>query len=102
MELAERVRHGSFRAVAGIFVALSATCLSPQAMAQDASGETAPSCDRACLTSLMDGYIEALSAADPTGLPVTANLKVTEDSREIALGEGLWQSVTGTGVFRQD
>ena len=102
MTIPERVRHGSYRAVAGIFVTLSAACLAPQAMGQDASGETAPSCDRACLTSLMDGYIEALSAADPARLPVTASVKVTEDSREVALGEGLWQSVTGSGAFRQD
>jgi hypothetical protein len=50
----------------------------------------------------MTGYITALAAGDASALSVTERVKVTEDSRESALGEGLWKSVTGAGGFRQD
>jgi hypothetical protein len=83
-------------------LAIAATGFAPAARAQDTQTNSAVSCDRACLTGLMTAYIDALAAGDASGLPISANVKVTEDSRELALGEGLWRSVTAAGGFRQD
>ena len=67
---------------------------------------TAPSqaadCDRACLSGLVTQYVDALVEHDPKPLPVAPNVRFTEDSRELELGEGLWQTVTGKGDFRHD
>lgn len=62
----------------------------------------AQSCDRACLTGLLTTYIDALVAHDSSKLPLTDNVKYTEDSRNARLGEGIWQSITAKGTFRQD
>ncbi len=63
----------------------------------------APSpCDRACLAGMVTRYIDAMVAHDHSKLPLATGLRVTENSRDARLGEGLWQSVTGKGTFRQD
>lgn len=62
----------------------------------------AENCDRTCLTRLLDTYVEALVARDPSRLPLADNVRVTEDSATSKLGEGLWKTVTGKGSFRHD
>jgi hypothetical protein len=47
-------------------------------------------------------YIDALVAHDPSMLPLAANVRFTEDSKAMKLGEGLWKTVTAKDVFRQD
>jgi hypothetical protein len=62
----------------------------------------AGACDRACLGGLITRYVDALVARDHSRLPLAANVKVTEDSKAIKLGEGLWKTVTAKGSFRHD
>ena len=62
----------------------------------------AQDCDRACLSDLITQYTEALLAHDPTMLPLADEVKFTEDSKALELGEGLWQTVTAQQDFRQD
>ena len=62
----------------------------------------AAGCDRACLQNLLTTYIDAMAAHAPAQLPVAANVRFTEDSRELKLGDGLWKTVTRKGDFRQD
>lgn len=59
-------------------------------------------CDRACLSGLMTQFIDALVAHDHSRLPLADNVRYTEDSRPAMLGEGIWQSITANGGFRQD
>src|SRR5690606_18088439 len=67
-----------------------------------APAAAAQACDRACLGGLITQYLDAMVAKDPARLQLPAGVKVTEDSRAIRLGEGLWQTVTGRESFRQD
>ena len=62
----------------------------------------AQQCDRACLTGMMTQFVDALVAHDPSKLPLTKDVRFTEDSRNARLGEGIWKSVTAAGGFRQD
>lgn len=50
------------------------------------------SCNRACLVALMDRYLQALSAHDPSRLPLSKQVRFTENTNEMALGDGLWQT----------
>jgi hypothetical protein len=59
-------------------------------------------CDRACLTGMITRYVDALVEHDPSALPLADNVRFTEDSKALKLGEGLWQSVTAKGEFRHD
>ena len=72
----------------------------------EASGATeaaaAADCNRECLTGLLTQYLDALVAKDPSALPLTDEPRFTENSSELALGEGFWTTVSGKGDFRQD
>jgi len=68
-----------------------------------ASASSTPgSCDRACLKSFMDSYIDALKAKTVADLPVTEDVKVTEDCKEITLGNGYPKSFSGAVDYRLD
>jgi hypothetical protein len=62
----------------------------------------AANCDRACLQNMITRYLDAMVAHAPSQMPVAANVRFTEDSHELKLGDGLWKTVTGKGDFRQD
>ena len=59
-------------------------------------------CDRACLTDIMTRYLNAMVAHDPSALPVAPNVKFTEDSKVMKLGEGAWKTVTKLRPYRVD
>jgi hypothetical protein len=62
----------------------------------------AADCDRTCLKGLITAYVDAMVAHNPSKLPLGANVRFTEDSQELQLGDGLWKTVTKKGDFRQD
>ena len=70
--------------------------------AMTTSGAQAADCDRACLKSMITKYVDAMVAHDPSRLPLAKDVRFTEDSQELKLGEGLWKTVTKKGDFRQD
>ena len=57
-------------------------------------------CDRACLHGLMDEYLAALVAHDPSRLATTPGVKFTENTNRMALGDGLWQTIGSLGTFK--
>ena len=64
-----------------------------QAQVQAASGSGPPApvhCPRACMTQVMDHYLDALVRHDPSGLPLSKGVRFTENTEEIHIGEGLW------------
>lgn len=63
---------------------------------------SAAQCDRACMTGMITQYVDALLAHDPSKLPLAADVRFTEDSQEMKLGEGLWKENLTKGTFRQD
>jgi hypothetical protein len=83
-------------------VSVLAALISVFAVGPSYSAAAAGNCDRACLTALISQYVDALVARDHSRLPLAAKVRVTEDSRAIPLGEGLWKTVTGKGSFRHD
>ena len=67
-----------------------------------ASATQAAECNRECLRGMITKYVDALVAHAPQSLPLAENVRFTEDSRQLALGEGAWKTVTRAGSFRQD
>jgi hypothetical protein len=51
---------------------------------------------------MMTQYLDAMVAHDTSKLPLADKAKITEDSKAIKLGDGLWKTVTAKGKFRQD
>jgi hypothetical protein len=63
---------------------------------------SAAGCDRECLRGLITQYLDALIAHNPSALPVAPNVRFTEDTVEMRLGEGLWKSASRIRPYRQD
>jgi hypothetical protein len=62
----------------------------------------APACDRQCLAGYVTQYMDAMLAHKPERVPVAANLKYTEDCKQIKLGEGEWTKISGLTAYRRD
>ncbi len=60
----------------------------------------APSCDRACLEGFVDRYLDALVAHQPSLLPLSPEVRFTEDGQHLAIGDGLWRTMRAKGHYR--
>ena len=56
-------------------------------------------CGRVCLEGMLDRYVDALVARNPSTLPLASAAKFTENGRRLELGDGLWHTVTGRGNY---
>jgi hypothetical protein len=58
-------------------------------------------CDKSCLTGIADAYFAALVAHDPSKAPMAPRAKFTEQTKQLAVGEGLWKTITeGPTTFK--
>ena len=51
-------------------------------------------CDRTCLKALVDSYLAALVAHDPSQVPLAPNLEFVENTVPLRAGEGFWKTAT--------
>jgi hypothetical protein len=51
-------------------------------------------CDRACLLKMMQSYLDAVVAHDPTKIPLSPSLKMTDNGMPAKPGDGLWKTAT--------
>jgi hypothetical protein len=100
-----RIHHG-YLFVVTIFVAIFVAPFSRSASARDSAGApwhaaaaTAATCDRDCLYGFLDQYLKALAAKDPSGLPLAATVKFTENNVALKVGDGLWNTISGFGPY---
>jgi hypothetical protein len=105
LRLAVKARDGA-RIAALLIAALRIVCISLAAAiaastphvvraAEDASER----CDRACLYALLDRYLDALEAHDPSLAPGSRQAKYTENNVALRVGDGLWGTTLGFGGF---
>lgn len=57
-------------------------------------------CDRECLHAVMDQYLAALVAHRPDQLQTTPEVKFTENTNRMKLGDGLWHTIGALGTFK--
>ena len=80
------------RFIKSLSVLLPIFLVAPALQAQD--------CDRACLENWVDRYLDAVIANDPSAIPLTEDIRFTEDGQRLALRDGLWQTMVGKGNYR--
>jgi hypothetical protein len=68
----------------------------------EATAQTGSDCDRVCLAGFLDDYLAAFAARDASRLAVAATVRFTENGRELALGEGAWQTAGEPLAYRDD
>lgn len=78
-----------------IFV-LTALSVMPLAAAASTSG-----CDRVCLRSILDRYMQAVVAHAPSDAPLSGAYRETENAISVPVGKGVWRSVTGLGPVQR-
>lgn len=71
-------------------------------MSLESSGGAIRAADdkRAALDGMIDRYLTALAANDPSSLPVTADVVFTEQNQRLALGDGSWRTISGLGTYK--
>jgi hypothetical protein len=57
-------------------------------------------CDRACLENVVDQYLAALAARDPKRLPLSADVRYTENDQLMSVGDGFWKTVDSAGNYK--
>jgi hypothetical protein len=80
------------RNLAAAALALSAVLASMTAMAQ--------SCNRACLENWVDRYLDAVVDDNPSAVPMTRDVRFTENGQRLEIGDGLWRSLKSKGTYR--
>ncbi|HUN25481.1 MAG TPA: hypothetical protein VMU67_04175 [Steroidobacteraceae bacterium] len=83
------VRSGSAVAVALLLASMTALAGST-ARAATASGH----CGRACLDGMVDDYIAALVAHDPSRVPIAPDARFVQNTVPMKPGEGLWKTAS--------
>jgi len=63
---------------------------------------SARQCDRACLAGFITDYLDAVVAEDPTAVALADEVRFTEDTVEMEVGQGLWATASGLRDYRQD
>ena len=61
----------------------------------------AADCDRACLKTTLDQYLNAVVKHDPSAAPLLIGFRQTENATVVKLGTGLWKSVTNLGKVQR-
>jgi hypothetical protein len=67
--------------------------------AESASAQT--TCDRACLRTMLDQYLNAVVKHDPAAAPLVVGFRQTENAINVRPGNGVWKSVTGLGKVQR-
>lgn len=83
------VRAMFFIAIAVLIAGMAAT-----------PSRAASSCDRQCLQGVVDQYLAALAARDPSRLSFASDVKFTENTARLKVGEGSWGTFNGEGTFK--
>src|SRR5579885_1730760 len=64
------------------------------------AAHAAASCNRACLESYVDRYLDALLAHEPSSVPLAPGVRFTEDGQRLVIGDGLWRTLRAKGRYR--
>ena len=60
-----------------------------------------PQCDRACLRTTLDAYLNAVVKHDPAAAPLAIGFRQTENALVVRPGTGVWKSVTALGAMQR-
>jgi hypothetical protein len=87
----------TWKVVAG---ALSVVALLGGASAHAAAATADAACNRACLEGYVDRYLDAVTADQPSMVPLAPGVRFTEDGQQLVIGDGLWNTMRAKGKYR--
>jgi hypothetical protein len=89
-----------------LIAAVAAACLAAVAggyfptPVRASTGPIPLNCDRACLEGVMNQYLAAVVAHDPTKVPLSEDVKYTENYQVMKVGDGFWKTAAGLGNYK--
>jgi hypothetical protein len=86
--------------VSAIVLLAAVLASTPAAAATAPRANSAGACDRACLEGTVNQYLAALAARDPSKLSFASDVKFTENTARLKIGEGFWATANGQGAFK--
>src|SRR3954470_9989379 len=66
-----------------------------------AHAQAAGACDRGCLRTMLDQYLNAVIAHDPSKAPLLLGMRQTENAISVRPGQGVWKTVTALGRLQR-
>ena len=88
------MKKNAVAAIAAVAVLASLSAPAVFAASKSKAAEAPKTCDRACLIGLVDTYLSAIGAHDPSRAPLAADVKFVENLKRLKPGEGLWKTAT--------
>ena len=82
---------------ASIFVTVPSVTAQPAAVTNAA--ESKVQCDRSCLEGVMNRYLEAMVAHNPSGAPLAPGVQYAQDNVRLKIGQALWATATARGKY---
>src|SRR6516225_7144197 len=67
---------------------------------QASTGPIPLNCNRACLEDLVNQYLGAVVAHDPKRLPLSADVRYTENDQPMEVGDGFWKTASEIGNYK--
>ena len=66
-----------------------------------ASASAQEACDRACLRTMLDQYLNAVIKHDPAAAPLVVGFRQTENAINVRPGNGVWKTITSLGAVQR-
>ena len=66
-----------------------------------AQAQSQAACDRTCLRTTLDQYLNAVIAHDPSKAPLLLGMRQTENAISVRPGQGVWKTVTALGRLQR-
>ena len=66
------------------------------------AADAAEDCNRECLRGFITQYLNAMVAHTPNTLPLAPNVRFTEDTVDMKIGDGLWKGASKIRSYRLD
>ena len=80
--------------------AVAAVAVFSTTQVKASTGPIPLNCDRACLEGVMNQYLAAVVAHDPTKVPLSEDVKYTENYQVMKVGDGFWKTAAGLGTYK--
>lgn len=84
----------------GVIAAAVAAVMALSTPTSRAHEVSSAACDRSCLIGIVDQYLAAVVAHDPSQAPLAKTVKFTENSEILKIGDALWGTASGIGTYK--
>ena len=84
----------------GFSIWLLFTVVSPCIAQQLPVGPVPLDCNRTCLEGIVDDFLDAIIAHDPSRLPLSADVRYSENEQFMEIGDGFWNTVSARGNYK--